>query len=99
MYSSSILFYVELLQRKVSPTELEEDIIKLLSRGGWVGERNSFKSHSLQGFPGGPVVKSPPANAGDVAAIPGLGASISWGTTKPACLNRGACALEPGNLI
>ena len=24
-------------------------------------------------FPGGPVVKHPPANAGDVSSIPGLG--------------------------
>ena len=27
------------------------------------------------GFPGGPVVKNPSANAGDVASIPGLGRS------------------------
>ena len=26
-------------------------------------------------FPGGPVVKEPPANAGDVGSIPGLGRS------------------------
>ena len=29
------------------------------------------------GFPGGPVVKNRPANAGDVGSIPGLGAKIS----------------------
>ena len=27
------------------------------------------------GFPGGPVVKNPPANAGDVGSIPGFGRS------------------------
>ena len=28
-----------------------------------------------QGFPGGAVVKNPPANAGDTGSIPGLGRS------------------------
>ena len=28
-------------------------------------------------FPGGPVVKTSPSNAGDVGSIPGLGAKIS----------------------
>ena len=28
------------------------------------------------GFPGGSVVKNPPANAGDVGLIPGLGRSL-----------------------
>ena len=28
-----------------------------------------------QGFPGGAVVKNPPANAGDMGSIPGLGRS------------------------
>ena len=27
----------------------------------------------LRDFPGGPVVKNPPCNAGDVGSIPGLG--------------------------
>ena len=27
----------------------------------------------IQGFPGGSVVKNPPANAGDTGSIPGLG--------------------------
>ena len=26
----------------------------------------------IKGFPGGPVVKNPPANAGDSVSIPGL---------------------------
>ena len=29
-----------------------------------------------KGFPGGSVVKNPPANAGDVGSIPGLGRSL-----------------------
>ena len=31
------------------------------------------------GFPGGSVVKNPPANAGDMGSIPGLGRSLGEG--------------------
>ena len=35
------------------------------------------------GFPGGSVVKNPPANAGDVNSIPGLGRSAGGGNGNP----------------
>ena len=35
------------------------------------------------GFPGGPVVKNPPANAGDVGLTPGLGRSPGVGNGNP----------------
>ena len=35
------------------------------------------------GFPGGSVVKNPPANAGDVGSIPGLGRSPGDGNGNP----------------
>ena len=35
------------------------------------------------GFPGGLVVKHPPANAGDVGSIPGLGRSPGGGNGNP----------------
>ena len=35
------------------------------------------------GFPGGSVVKNPPANAGDVGLIPGLGRSPGKGNGNP----------------
>ena len=47
-------------------------------------------------FPGGPVVKNPPCNAGDVGSIPGQGTKILHAvgqlspharTTEFACLN------------
>ena len=41
----------------------------------------------LLGFPGGPVVKSPPANAGDMGLIPGPGGLTSCGTRNPMCHN------------
>ena len=37
----------------------------------------------LLGFPGGSVVKNPPANAGDVGSIPGLGRSPGKGNGNP----------------
>ena len=47
------------------------------------------------GFPGGAVVKNPPANAGDMRSSPGLGRSHMRGATKPMRHNYWACALEP----
>ena len=35
------------------------------------------------GFPGGSVVKNPPANAGDLSLIPGLGKSPGEGNSNP----------------
>ena len=53
------------------------------------------------GFPGGSVVKSPPANAGDEGSIPGLGRSPEEGNGNPlqySCLgnpmDRGAGGLQ-----
>ena len=37
----------------------------------------------LKGFPGGSVVKNPPANAGDPGSIPGLGRSPGEGNGTP----------------
>ena len=34
-----------------------------------------YLSSQKRGFPGGSAVKNPPANAGDVGSIPGLGRS------------------------
>ena len=38
---------------------------------------------TLSGFPGGSVVKNPPANAGDMGLIPGLGRSPRGGNGEP----------------
>ena len=37
----------------------------------------------MWGFPGGPVVKNPPANAGDVGSIPGSGRLPGEGNGNP----------------
>ena len=36
-----------------------------------------------EGFPGGSLVKNPPANAGDMGSIPGLGRSPGEGNGNP----------------
>ena len=38
--------------------------------------RNSCEFKDLTSFPGGSVVKNPPANAGGMGSIPGLGRSL-----------------------
>ena len=38
---------------------------------------------AVLGFPGGSVVKNPPANAGDTGSIPGLGRSPGEGNGNP----------------
>ena len=55
---------------------------------------NTSISRSEEDFPGGPVVKNPPANAGDMGSIPGLGrCHIPWGkrsrhSEKPAYCHK-----------
>ena len=39
--------------------------------------------HYSQNFPGGSVVKNPPANAGDSGLIPGPGRSLGEGNGSP----------------
>ena len=49
----------------------------------------------LRDFPGGAVVKNPPASVGDTGSIPGPGRSHTHGATKPVGHNYRACSLEP----
>ena len=46
-------------------------------------------------FPGGPVVKNPPSNAGDAGSIPGRGTKIPPAAGQ---LSPGATTTEPGCL-
>ena len=43
--------------------------------------KNNGDAHTKTGFPGGAVVKNPPANAGNKGSIPGLGRSPGEGMT------------------
>ena len=57
------------------------------------------------GFPGGSVVKNPPANAGDMGSVPGLGISPEEGNgnlCQYSCLGNSidtgaSCAIERGH--
>ena len=49
----------------------------------------------IEGFPGGSVVKNPPANAEDTGSTPGPGRSHMRKAPKPMCHNCWACAVEP----
>ena len=40
-------------------------------------KKELLKLKNIGDFPGGPVVKNPPCNAGDVGSIPGQGTKIS----------------------
>ena len=43
----------------------------------------NYKNSTLKGFPGGSVVKNPPAKAGDSGSIPGSGSSPGEGNANP----------------
>ena len=49
--------------------------------------------HGLGDFPGGPVVKNSPTNAGDLGSVPGWGTKepTSHRATKPEHCNYGVC--------
>ena len=54
--------------------ESEEELKSLLMKVKEESERAGLKLN-IQNFPGSPVVKNLPANAGDMGSIPGLGRS------------------------
>ena len=68
---------------------------------GWNKVCESFTGLMNLGFPGGSVVKNPPANAGDMGSIPRSGRSLGEGNGNPrqcSCLgnpmDRGAWGRE-----
>ena len=56
-----------------------------------------LKINVSEGFPGGLVVKNPPANAGDMGLIPVQEDATCCGVTKSLRHKYWACALEPGS--
>ena len=49
---------------------------------------------SVQGLPGGSVVKNPPVNAGDTGSIPSQADLTCRGAAKPQLLSPGAASAE-----
>ena len=59
-------------------------------------EVKGLSSRQCLGFPGGSVVKNPPANIGDAGSIPGWGRSPGEGNGNPfqySCLEN---SMDPG---
>ena len=48
-----------------------------------VNDFSTFPCMLMKGFPSGTVIKNPPANAGDLGSIPGLGRSPGGGNGNP----------------
>ena len=59
---------------------------KVVSKTSSINRHDSSNKGCLRGFPGGPVVKNLPSNAGDTGSIFGQGTKIphAAGQTKPA---------------
>ena len=56
----------------------------------------TFSKNEGKDFPGGTVVKNPPASAEDTGSIPGRGRShMLWSKEAPVHHNYWACTLEP----
>ena len=89
-----IHMYVSILFQILFPLRLLQNIEQsflcyIVSRSLLV---TYFKYSSVGDFPGGPVVKNPPSNAGDVGSIPGQGTKIPHAIGQ---ISPGACTLEP----
>ena len=54
---------------------LSVQLLPLELNWNMMGKHHYGKKDKLQDFPGGPVVKNPPANAGDMSSSPGPGRS------------------------
>ena len=57
--------------------------IESLRYTDWAHSLNYVGLYLYKGFPGGSVVKNPPANAGDAGSIPGLGRYPGGGVGNP----------------
>ena len=82
----------EVTIKKVRRQALEQGQVfaNQASREDW------YLQELLQDFPGGPVVRSPPANAGDVGSIAGPEGPQYLGTTEPVLhAKRSLCNEKP----
>ena len=74
-------------QRDGNPKETQKEMLEI---------KNSVTEmkNTLEGdFPGGPVVKNPPSNPGDVSSIPGQGTKVPH-ATEPECHNQRSLVLN-----
>ena len=74
--------------RFITCTSLFSYILRILQK-----KTLFIKVSSIRDFPGGPVVKNPPCNAGHVGLIPGWGTKIPHATEQVSlCLATRVCA-------
>ena len=69
------------LKRQRNTTNIKNE------KEGITGDCTDIKNIVRKDFPSGPVVKNPPANAGDKASIPGPGRSLMLLSDMPLCHN------------
>ena len=69
MYDNSHSFHVEILQGKAKVNKNKFNVFEIKSQG------HLFFLKISRDFPGGSVVKNPPADAGDTGLSPGPGRS------------------------
>ena len=75
-----------------------KDLKELKSKQTVINNTITEIKNTLEGFPGGTVVKNPPANAGDMGSSPGLGRSHMPRSNKaraPQLLSLRSRAREP----
>ena len=71
-------------------------------KGDQTGDRTTSDleityKRQIQGFPGGSVVKNPPANAGDTSSIPDPGRShVPWKKISPCATTIESVLQSPG---
>ena len=62
--------------RKVNSTVVSWGFVFRLQENWKATSKREFNKMRQWDFPGGPVVKNPPSNAGDMSSIPGQGTKI-----------------------
>ena len=64
-----------LIQQKIIRSLLYGPVLRIQSKADTASALEKFKVQWMRDFPGGAVVKNPPANAGDMGSSPGPGRS------------------------
>ncbi|XP_029088159.1 ankyrin repeat and SOCS box protein 3 isoform X1 [Monodon monoceros] len=81
-----LIFTLEFTNWRRLPPAVEKMLSARASNSSWALQQHIGKKAQFWGFPGGAVVESPPADAGDTGSCPGLGRSH---------MPRSGCAREP----
>ena len=72
MEQRNLLFFISIWPSSLNQISIIDLSLEAKSEGN-LPVNATFKRIKVWDFPGGPVVKNPPANAGDMGSIPGQG--------------------------